>query len=87
MLEKIIYSKGSVTTDCLTKSSNPDDCMGVLYWELKMLFIRGMTWLLLAMSLTGIRMDRCGRSWHLRLFYRTPVGILSFADTCTVDRF
>ena len=26
--KKKIYSKGRVTTDCLTKSSNPDDCMG-----------------------------------------------------------
>ena len=59
--KKRLIPKLSVTSDCLTKSSNPDDRMGVLTGKLKMLFIRGMTWLLLAMSLTGIRMDRCGK--------------------------
>ena len=58
--KKRFIPKLSVTSDCLTKSSNPDDRMGVLTGKLKMLFIRGMTWLLLAMSLTDIHRDKSG---------------------------
>ena len=85
MLEKKgFYLK---TLQGITKSSNPDWHGDPFTGKLKRLFLRGMTWLLLAMALTGIRTDRCGMCGDQSLSCCKRAGNVCNRGRWTVDRF